>query len=156
MTRPAIARSGLLFMTLACVMAMWLGAGIAPPDARAQATRSDAMVRSVELVIDYGEDVQKVYGLVPWKPDMTVQDVLNHARGLPAPRGLAYQSNGTGERAFLTSIDGLANEGGGAERKNWIFEVNGVMGQSSFGVARVQAGDKIGWRFRTHDWSARP
>lgn len=28
MSRPAITRSGLLFLTLACVLAMWLGAGI--------------------------------------------------------------------------------------------------------------------------------
>ena len=142
-----------IWMHLAAVAAALIWAGPLL-DARAEPRGAPAPVaRQVTLVMDYGEGVEKRWKALPWIEEMTVEGALKHAAGLEGPRALQIQASGQGERFFVKSLDGLANEGAGKNARNWIFFVNGEMGKASAGVAAVNAGDTIEWRYTSHDWS---
>lgn len=97
---------------------------------------------TVELTIDYGDGVQKRFAALPWKEKMTAYDALKLAS--QHRRGIKETHTGSGESLFVTSIDGLNNEGVG---RNWLFEVNGAKADRSSGVYPLKAGDSILWRF---------
>ena len=124
---------------LACLIASALvlsspGISVAADEERVQ----DATVR---LVIDYGDGVQKHISL-PWKEKMTVAEALESAAA--HPRGVKFQGRGKGETLFINSIDDCENEGSG---RNWTYRVNDKPATKSCGVALVQAGDIILWKF---------
>ena len=98
--------------------------------------------KSIKLTIDYGDGVQKVFVALPWKEKLTVLAALEAAQKHPRGIKLAYQ--GSGERAFVTAIDDVKNEGRG---KNWLYEVNGERAEKSAGVYELSAGDAVLWRF---------
>lgn len=97
---------------------------------------------TVAMVIDYDDGVEKHFRELPWNPGMTVLDVLQAAK--QHPRGTPFMYRGQGDTAFLTQIDDLKNEGSG---RNWIFSVNGELGQRSFAVTEVKASDRVLWKF---------
>jgi hypothetical protein len=101
----------------------------------------------IRLVVAYAPDVEKHFKRIPFRQGMTVADALDHAAAMPAPLALRYASRGTGERAFLTAIDGLGNEGGGPAKRNWLFSVNDRPGDRSYAVTPLAPGDTILWRF---------
>ncbi len=78
---------------------------------------------TVRLVVDYGDGVEMHYKAIAWRDGMTVLDVLAAAKKHARP--LAYSQRGSGRGALITQIGGLANEGGGATDKNWMYTVNG-------------------------------
>ena len=135
----------------------WLVAGLiaistslaraAPPVAGEDRTKP----KTIRLVIDYGDGVEKHFTAVPWRPGMTVLDVLQWAAR--HPRGIRFQYRGKKATAFLTSIDGLANEGG--RGRNWLYSIDGRLGDRSFGVKRVGAGRKVLWRFGAGPYNGR-
>ena len=86
----------------------------------------------------------KVYNL-PWTSGITILDVMNSAKA--HPRGITFNYTGSGATAFLTDIDGLMNQGGGADKKNWQYWVNTSYGDRSFGAWNVQALDTVIWSF---------
>ena len=96
----------------------------------------------VKVVIDYGDGVQKTFSAVPWKQELTVfaalESVAKH------PRGVKIAHQGKGETVLVTAIDDLKNEGRG---RNWLYEVNGKLGDRSSGVMPLKAGDSVLWRF---------
>lgn len=106
----------------------------------------DQEVARVELTIDYGDGVEKRFQGLTFEPGLTVLGVMEKAS--KHPRGIKFEYRGQGETAFLKSIDGLANEGRG---RNWIFRVNDRLGESSFAVHSLKAGDKVSWRFGKYD-----
>jgi hypothetical protein len=112
------------------------GGAHAAEDEKAEETRT------VSLVIDYGDGVQKHVSL-PWKEGMTVLDALEAAA--KHPRGIKFKSRGKGETAFVSAIDDLENEGSG---RNWTYRVNDKPATKSCGVAELAAGDVALWRFR--------
>ena len=71
---------------------------------------------------------------------MTVRDLLN------AAPGLSISQQGSGASAFLTKIDGVANEGAGG--RNWMYSVNGQRADRSFAVYELQPGDHVLWTLR--------
>lgn len=97
---------------------------------------------TIKLVIDYGDNVQKQFTAIAWKNEMTVADAMSAAA--KHPRGIRYESRGSGATLFLFKIDDLKNEGFG---KNWLFYVNGKTGDASFGVTKLSAGDEVLWKF---------
>ena len=103
--------------------------------------------RAAALILDYGRGVEKHYTSLPCPAGTTVMDLLESARDLPAPLGLTLDAVGSGERAFVRAIDGLRNEGGGRNARNWIFSVNSVQAQRGAGVTVASAGDVVRWRF---------
>ncbi len=98
---------------------------------------------TVTVVIDYGDGVQKHFQHIAWTEKMTVSDAMQAA--VRHPRGIKIEQRGAGARALLLKIDDLANQGGGG--RNWIFRVNGVLGDRSFGVAGLKPGDTVLWKF---------
>ena len=111
-------------------------------EAGGQAEEPKPAEASVKLTIDYGDGVQTVFTALKWREGMTVLDAMNDAK--KHARGIKFQYRGKGQTAFLTQIADLKNEGRG---RNWIFRVNGKLGEASFGVARLKAGDAILWKF---------
>ena len=98
--------------------------------------------QTVQLIIDYGDGVQKHFTALEWKDGMTVLDALEGAQ--KHPRGIKFVHRGKGETAFLTQIDELENEGRG---RNWVYRVNGELAKKSFAILTVKAADTILWTF---------
>lgn len=109
----------------------------------------DHMFRSVTVVVDYGQDVEKRWSLLPWKPGMTALDAMLLAQAKPEPLGLRFDHVGAGERAFVKSIEGLPNEGGRAGDRNWVYFINGKRADRSCGAATLEHGDTVTWRYVT-------
>jgi hypothetical protein len=101
---------------------------------------------TVKLVVDYGDGVEKHFTQLAYKKDMTVLDAVRtaekHAHGIKA------EVRSSGSTAFLTQIDDVKNEGSG---KNWVFRVNGKLGDRSIGIHQLQAGDAVLWRFQEYE-----
>lgn len=116
-----------------------LGCGLAK-DSLAQ---GPAMAeKTVRLTVDYGDGAQKALTELPWKEGTTVFDALQSAA--KHPRGIKFEHRGSGATTLITSIDGLKNEGRG---RNWLYEVNGKLGETSCAVAELASGDAVLWRF---------
>jgi hypothetical protein len=113
------------------------------------ATQSDPKPQTLELAIDYGDGSEKRFTDIAWKDSMTVFDVLRAAED--RPHGLTISSHGSGETLIVSKIDDLANQGGGKTDKNWIFHVNGQMGDESAGIATVRPGDRVLWKFGPYE-----
>ncbi len=101
---------------------------------------------TVRLVVDYGDGVEKHFTAIPWKPKMTVFDVLQAAAR--HRRGIRVRHRGSGETTFVLEIDGLKNEG--RSGRNWVYRVDGKLGDRSCGVYRVKAGQTVLWTFATY------
>lgn len=101
--------------------------------------------KSVTLVVDFGDGFEKRYTRLPVGKDQTVLDMLVAAS--KHPRSLKFKSRGAKATAFVTEIDGVANEGAG---RNWVFRVNGKLGKRSCGVSKTSPGDVVTWRFERY------
>jgi hypothetical protein len=102
--------------------------------------------KTVQLTIDYGDGVQKVFRELEWKEGMTVQGALEAAA--KHPRGIKFAHQGSGATAFVTAIDDQKNEGTG---RNWTYEVNGKKANKSCGIWPLKAGDSVLWRFAEYE-----
>lgn len=102
---------------------------------------------SVTLVVDYGDHASKTVSDLAWKKGDTVLDAMKAATA--RPHSISFSYTGTGANAVLTKIDGVANAGGGAGKKNWQYWVNGDYGDRSFGAFELHAQDVVIWRYAT-------
>ena len=102
-------------------------------------------LKTVRLVIDYNDGVEKHFTKIPWKSDMTVLDAMRLA--MKYSRGIKFKYKGSGASTFLTQIDDLKNEGGGTDKRNWLFWVNTKRADKSFGVYKLKATDVVLWKF---------
>ena len=111
------------------------------------ATASLSAEEHVKLVIDYGDGVEKHFTQLSHKEGLTVlgatQLAGKHTRGVQA------KVRGSGSIAFLTQIDDVSNEGGGG--RNWVFRVNGKLGDRSCGIYELKPGDTVLWRFQKYE-----
>jgi hypothetical protein len=93
---------------------------------------------NVLLTVNFGNG-QLANETAQWQEGMTVLDALqNHRR-------IAYLTEGSGESAFLTSLNGVMNEGAGG--RNWTYTVNGKYADRSFAVYQLQPNDHVLWTF---------
>ena len=99
-----------------------------------------------KLVIDYGDGSERHFTALPWKEGLTVLEATKIAE--KHPRGISTKIRGSGSTAFLTQIDDVANEGNG---RNWVFRVNGKLGDRSSGIYKIDDGDTILWRFQKYE-----
>ncbi len=97
-----------------------------------------ADVVRVRVVKNAGSEAME--GEVEWTPGMTVFDVLDGF----SP-SLAVSSTGQGESLFVKSIAGQENLGSAGD--NWVFRVNGQLGDRSCGIIAVSPGDEVVWSF---------
>jgi Domain of unknown function (DUF4430) len=101
----------------------------------------------IKLTIDTG-DPKVTTVKVPYAGEkMTIRDLLQAAQ----PQGITAVYQGEGEGAMLQSLQGVGNEGGGKDAKNWIFYVNGKQATVSSAVYSLQPGDAIIWRFEKYE-----
>lgn len=129
--------SGCLLTVLSCSLAFWESRAAAEP-----AKEQEGAKETVKLAIDYGDGVQMQFAALPWTKDMTVFAALEGAA--KHPRGVKIVHQGKGETLLVTAIDDLKNEGRG---RNWLYEVNGKLGDRSCAVMPLKAGDSVLWRF---------
>lgn len=101
-----------------------------------------ASKKTVRLTIDYGDGVQKLFTDLEWKEKMTVLDLMK--QGQEHPRGIRFEMQGSGETGLLLKIDDLKNEGVG---RNWLYQVNDKLGDRSFAIYSLAAGDVVLWKF---------
>lgn len=109
------------------------------------AAEPEAAAKTVRLTVDYGDGVQKHFTGLAWKEGVTVFDSLQTAA--KHPRGIKMTHQGSGATTLITAIDDLKNEGRG---RNWIFEVNGKLGEKSCALVELKPGDAVLWRFATY------
>jgi len=102
-------------------------------------------VQRVKLEIDFGDGIHKLFDRISWKEGMTVRDAMDAAQA--SGHGIKYEARGSGETAFLTRIDDVANQGGRGQKKNWVYRVNGKLADKSFGVYKLKEGDSVVWKF---------
>ena len=65
--------------------------------------------------------------------------------------GISFSAHGSGETAMVTKIDDVANQGPATDSKNWIFRINGRLGDESCGLAKVRPGDTVLWKFEHYE-----
>jgi len=98
---------------------------------------------TVSLAIEYGNGASKRFKALSWQRGMTVHELLIAATEFRPPISAAVK--GTGEMAFVTSIDGLENAG--ADGGNWIYQVNGEKATVGMGARKLEPGDDVLWKF---------
>lgn len=108
---------------------------------------ADVDAKAVTLVIDFGGRRDERRFEVTWEPEMTALQTLVMAAA--DQDDFSFVHRGKGATAFVTSIDGLDNEGGKAGGRNWIFKVNGSKLTQSAGVTKLSAADVVLWKFST-------
>lgn len=108
----------------------------------------DDASRHVLLIVDYGDGVQKHFTRLVWNERATVFSMMEGA--MKHRRGIEVKYRGQGATLLVTEIDGLKGEPAGAGSRNWIYRVNGQIGQRSAGITPVKAGDTVLWSFETY------
>lgn len=129
---------GLVLLALGC------GEGSSAVDnsnASGLTKKVDTAVGQVELKIDLpeGSDISIDANCYA---DSTVFSIMRDAK---ESGQVEFESRGSGDTLFLTSIAGVKNSGAG--KGNWTFKVNGELGDKSSGVFKVKPDDKIDWSF---------
>ena len=109
---------------------------VGPPSARPTG-------ETVRLEIDFGNGVVRQFAALPWQPDMTVGDLMQAAQEFRP--GIRYIQQGSGPKGFLTSLDGVSNQG--MQKQNWRFSIDGRLGDTSFCVAKLSPGATVLWEF---------
>jgi hypothetical protein len=116
--------------------------GVGQPTAPVVADESN---QTVSLIVDFGDGRTREWTAIGWRKGMTVGDLLAAAAAHDAEKALAFAQQGSGGSAFLTTLDGVANEGPAG--RNWTYQVNGKRADRSFAVYELQPGDQVLWRF---------
>lgn len=93
----------------------------------------------IALTIDFGDGRPKNFEAIAWRSGMTVADAMK------AASGVTFSQKGSGQSAFVTSIDGVQNQG--ADAKNWMYKINSKVADRSFAVYELKPGDRILWTF---------
>jgi hypothetical protein len=127
----------------ALLAATFLMSGVAT----SQWAAAQSAAQTVRLVVDYGDGTVKIITDLPWSKGNTVLDVMNAAK--TRPHGVTFAHQGSGSSAFLTKIDDVASERGGAGKKHWQLWVNTAYADKSFALYDIQALDVVSWRFTT-------
>lgn len=102
---------------------------------------------TVELEVVFKPERENLQVVVPCSADSTVFSILQRAENMG---DLKFESIGlSDEMKFVTSIDGIDNQAGSGD--NWVYRVNGKLGDKSSGVYDVHPGDQIQWTFGKYD-----
>ena len=129
----------LQFFSIVLVAAIVVCSGCDSPKKKMETERD---IGTVLLEVNFGDQKPSKSIDVVCSPDSTVLLSLERAQQLDK---LKFQVKGSGETAFLESIDGVANS---AENgKYWTYRVNETLGDKSAGVFAVKPADKITWTF---------
>ncbi len=98
---------------------------------------------TVELTVDLGDGkTAKKFEISPGKEE-TIFSAMEKVKKKHS--NFTFEYKGKKSTLFVTSIAGLKNKG--SKGNNWVFRVNGKMGDKSIGVYRVKKGDQVLWKF---------
>lgn len=121
-----------------------------PPGAPAPQGPHDTVTPSIPpqgetaaLEIDFGNGVRKEFAALAWREGMTVADLLTVASEFRP--GVNFTVEGSGGGGFLTSLDGVKNQGGSG--RNWRYQVDGRHGEVSFSLQPLTPGARVLWEF---------
>lgn len=131
-------------LSLAVVLACG-GSVTAGPAAQAQQAGSTANL-FVDWASEFHQPPWQACDYLPITPDVsTVLDLMNEAAEECDPP-IPFTFTGSGQSAFLTSIDGVENNQGN-NGYYWIYRVNNVEPQVGFGAYILSAGDSVAWDY---------
>jgi hypothetical protein len=131
---------------LSYLMALALALGMfAHPAWAADPLPSQNKTALIRVTIDYGNGVEKTFDSIAWRQGLTAWEATLEAVK-KAPQ-LQVKHTGSGSSVFVTEIDGVANQGGGAKKKNWQYSVNDEYADVGPGAKVLKAGDRVVWRF---------
>lgn len=132
-------RSGQIFVLgIVCIACL-----LTPLAATEAATASLADPIVLKITID--EETAE-FELAVSDGDLSIADVMKKVA--EAEKKFRYQARGRGDTFFVTEINGRKNEG--ARGRNWIFKVNGKLGNKSAGSFKIKAGDQVEWNFQKY------
>jgi hypothetical protein len=103
---------------------------------------------TVGLKIDFGNGASKDIAALPWQAGMTLEMLMHKAADFRP--GITFTQQGSGELGFLTSLDGLGNQGPAG--RNWQYRVNDKHGQMSFCLQPLKPGDQVLWGFASGEY----
>jgi len=137
-----------LFPGLICLSLICLASGCGQSESNTIDLASGKVAGTVQLEIDYQSDRKNTTVDVPCSADSTVFKILERAQNLGDVR---FEATGQSDPAttFVNSIggvDNLANKG-----DNWIFLVNGDLGDKSCALISVKPGDEVTWVFGKYE-----
>jgi hypothetical protein len=124
------------------------GAANSPREDNQIPAQTAAVARSptVSLILEIGHGRRREWNQIAWWEGMTVGDAMTSAaRASDEDEPIKFAQQGTVASAFLTELDGIANEGAGG--RNWTYQVNGQRADRSFAVCELRPGDQVLWRF---------
>ncbi len=98
---------------------------------------------TVGLTIDFGNGASKRFEALPWREGMTLEQLMAEASEFRP--GISFTQKGAGKMGFLTSLEGLENQG--VDGRNWQYRVNGKHGKMSFCLQPLEVGDQVLWGF---------
>ena len=104
---------------------------------------------TITLQVDDNNGPVQTIAELPWSDGMTVGALLRQCGEQNAE--FTYTSQGEGERAFLSEIQGVANEGAGPTARNWMFYIGGQRGDRSYDIYPLRQGDVVLWKFETYE-----
>lgn len=135
------------YKRLAALLLVVLGvsSALAISEVRAQSPTQLTVMDKLRLKIVSGEEKQ-MFEIESSEKLKTVSDLLKHVA--EANETFKYKSRGSGRTFFITEINGQKNEG--ARGRNWIYTVNGKLGNKSAGLFEIKAGDEIEWNLKRY------
>jgi hypothetical protein len=107
-------------------------------------TTARALIRSIELGFEFEDGAAKGVP-VEWSRGTTVLDGLKRAS--QKQHGITFRTTGDGRSAFVTEIDGQANDASGT----WLYWVNGDFATVGCGEYVLKPGDIVRWAFVPFD-----
>jgi len=110
-------------------------------------SKTDLAIGTVQVEIVFGSNREGIQSQVDCMSDSTVYSVLQAASD---KGGFAFESTGLlqGDK-FINSIGGVDNLASGGS--NWIYRVNGVLGDKGAGVFSVKPQDRVVWSFGKYE-----
>jgi hypothetical protein len=112
---------------------------VAPDSQPAESVAIAPAAQKVFLTINFSDGRPLLNEEGKWRDGMTVADLLNSEPKISLTR------IGSGSSAFLTSLNGVSNEG--ADARNWTYTVNGKHADRSFAVYELRPNDHVLWTF---------
>ena len=122
------------------LLALGVGSALSIFEVQAQRDTQPTAMDKLRLKIVSGEEKQ-MFEIESPERLKTVSDLLKHVAD--TNESFNYKSRGSGRTFFITEINGQKNEG--ARGRNWIYTVNGKLGNKSAGLFEIKAGDEIEW-----------
>jgi hypothetical protein len=143
---------GLILLVIAIGAGAWLSKRQQPTPLPPTATAPNTDL--IELTIDFGDHSERRFTSLSFSPGMTVADALLAAGKHPHP--VSVESSGSGDTFFVSAIDGLRNQGGGNQARNWQFFVNDAPATRGAGATTLRPGDRVRWVFDVLSSSPQP